>query len=93
MTLPNTSWNITTNPTRAIYTIPVGNLKPSKKKWWQFWRKKGDSVEENLAQIMVDYSDSTFKKSFDRKNSIHRIYKIEPIPAKLGEQDYWFPNR
>ena len=27
-------------------------------------------------------------KQFDRKNSIHRIYKIESIP-----KEYWFPNR
>jgi hypothetical protein len=75
------------------YTIPVGNLKPSKKKWWQFWRKKGDSAEEALADMMSKYNGELKWKSFDRKNSIHRIYKIEPIPVKLRENEYWFPNR
>lgn len=73
------------------YTIPVGNLKPSKKKWWQFWRKNGDSAEEILKDLVSIYSGNF--KSFDRKNSIHRIYKIEPIPVKLRENEYWFPNR
>jgi len=75
------------------YTIPVGNLKPSKKKWWQFWRKNGDSAEEILKDLVSIYSGNINFKSFDRKNSIHRIYKIEPIPVKLRENDYWFPNR
>jgi hypothetical protein len=75
------------------YTIPVGNLKPSKKKWWQFWRKKGDSAEEILKDLVSIYSGNINFKSFERKNSIHRIYKIEPIPVKLRENEYWFPNR
>lgn len=74
------------------YTIPVGNLKPSKKKWWQFWRKKGDSAEEILKDLVSIYSGNINFKSFDRKNSIHRIYKIEPIPPTY-EKEYWFPNR
>jgi hypothetical protein len=75
------------------YTIPVGNLKPSKKKWWQFWRKNGDSAEETLADMMSKYTGEWKWKTFERKKSIHRIYKIEPIPVKLRENDYWFPNR
>ena len=72
------------------YTIPVGNLKPFRKKWWQFWRKKGDSTQEALADMMSKFTGRW--KSFDRKNSIHRIYKIEPIPLAF-KKDYWFPNR
>jgi len=75
------------------YTIPVGNIKPSKKKWWQFWRKNGDSAEEILKDLVSIYSGNINFKSFERKNSIHRIYKIEPIPVKLRENEYWFPNR
>jgi hypothetical protein len=74
------------------YIIPVGNLKPSKKKWWQFWRKKGDSAEETLADMMSKYNGELKWKTFDRKNSIHRIYKIEPIPPTY-KSEYWFPNR
>jgi hypothetical protein len=74
------------------YIIPVGNLKPSKKKWWQFWRKKGDSAEEALVDMMSKYNGELKWKSFDRKNSIHRIYNIEPIPLDF-KKDYWFPNR
>jgi hypothetical protein len=93
MTLPNTSWNITTNHARPIYTIPVGKMNPKKKKWWQFWRKKGDSAEEALADMMSRYTVEWKWKSFERKSSIHRIYKIDPIPAKLRDGEYWFPNR
>jgi hypothetical protein len=82
------------------YTIPVGNLKPSKKKWWQIWRKNGDSAEEILKDLVSIYSGNIntvknpgkYFKSFERKNSIHRIYKIEPIPLAF-KKDYWFPNR
>ena len=74
------------------YTIPVGNLKPSKKKWWQFWRKNGDSAEEILKDLVSIYSGNINFKSFERKNSIHRIYNIEPIPLAF-KKDYWFPNR
>jgi hypothetical protein len=74
------------------YTIPVGNLKPSKKKWWQFWRKKGDSAEETLVDMMSKYTGEWKWKTFERKKSIHRIYKIEPIPLTF-KKDYWFPNR
>lgn len=73
------------------YIIPVGNLKPSKKKWWQFWRKKGDSAEEALSDMMSKYTGDVKWKSFDRKNSIQRIYKIEPIT--MNYKEYWFPNR
>lgn len=77
---------------KKTYTIPVGNMKPSKKKWWQIWRKKGDSAEETLAEMISNYSGNINFKPVYRKNSIHRIYNIEPIPIKC-QKDYWFPNR
>lgn len=77
---------------KKTYTIPVGNMRSSKKKWWQIWRKKGDSAEETLAEMISNYSGNINFKSFDRKNSIHRIYNIEPIPIKY-KKDYWFSNR
>ena len=74
------------------YTIDVGKMKPSKKKWWQIWRKNEDSAEKILKDLISSYSGNINFKSFDRKNSIHRIYNIEPIPIKC-QKDYWFPNR
>ena len=77
---------------KKTYTIPVGNMKPSKKKWWQIWRKNEDSAEKILKDLISSYSGNINFKSFERKNSIHRIYNIEPIPIKC-QKDYWFPNR
>ena len=74
------------------YKIPVGDRKPHKKKWWQIWRKKGDSAEEILADMVSYYNGEIKWKQFDRKNSIHRIYSIEPIPPAF-RNEYWFPNR
>lgn len=77
---------------KRTYTIPVGNMRPSKKKWWQIWRKKEDSAEETLAEMISNYSGNINFKPVYRKNSIHRIYNIEPIPLTFAK-DYWFPNR
>jgi hypothetical protein len=59
------------------YTIPVENIKSLRKKWWQFWRKKGDSAEEVLVDMMSKYTGEVKWKSFDRMNSINKIYKME----------------
>lgn len=75
-----------------IFKIPVGGMPTSKKKWWQIWRKNEDSAEKILKDLISSYSGNINFKSFDRKNSIHRIYNIEPIPIKC-QKDYWFPNR
>lgn len=77
---------------KKTYTIDVGKMKPSKKKWWQIWRKNEDSAEKILKDLISSYSGNINFKSFERKNSIHRIYNIEPIPIKC-QKDYWFPNR
>lgn len=77
---------------KRTYTIPVGNMRSSKKKWWQIWRKKGDSAEETLAEMISNYSGNINFKPVYRKNSIHRIYNIEPITLTFAK-DYWFPNR
>ena len=74
------------------YTIDVGKMKPSKKKWWQIWRKNEDSAEKILKDLISSYSGNINFKSFDRKNSIHRIYNIEPIPLTF-KKEYWFSNR
>lgn len=77
---------------KKTYTIPVGKLPAKKKRWWQIWRKKGDSAEETLAEMISNYSGNINFKPVYRKNSIHRIYNIEPIPLTY-RKDYWFPNR
>lgn len=77
---------------KKTYTIPVGNMRPSKKKWWQIWKKNEDSAEKILKDLISSYSGNINFKSFERKNSIHRIYNIEPIPIKY-QKDYWFSNR
>ena len=74
------------------YTIDVGKMKPSKKKWWQIWRKNEDSAEKILKDLISSYSGNINFKPVYRKNSIHRIYNIEPIPIKY-QKDYWFSNR
>ena len=74
------------------YTIDVGKMKPSKKKWWKIWRKNEDSAEKILVDLISSYSGNINFKSFDRKNSIHRIYNIEPIPLTF-KKEYWFSNR
>ena len=72
--------------------IDIGELKPYKNKWWEIWRKKGDSAEEILAEMISKYSENINFKSLWRKNSIQRIYNIEPIPLTF-RKDYWFSNR
>ena len=71
------------------FKIPVGGMPPSKKKWWQFWRKKGDSAEEAIVRAISNYSGEINWKNFDRKWKIKKIYSLEIDP--YGE--YWFPNR
>jgi len=36
----------------VIFKIPVGRMPTSKKKWWQIWRKKGDSAYEAIARAI-----------------------------------------
>ena len=74
------------------YKIPVGDRKPNKKKWWQIWRKKGDSAEEILADMMSYYKGEINLKQFDRLSSIRKIYNIELDPMEF-KKEYWFPNR
>ena len=47
------------------YKIPVGDRKPHRKKWWQIWRKKGDSAEEILADMMSYYKGEINWKQFN----------------------------
>ena len=47
------------------FKIPVGGMPPFKKKWWQFWRKKGDSADEAIARAISKYSGNINFKSFD----------------------------
>lgn len=77
---------------KRTYTIPVGNMRSSKKKWWQIWRKKGDSAEETLAEMISNYSGNINFKPLDRKWKIKKIYSLEIDPL-LPYKDYWFPNR
>ena len=64
---------------RITYEIPVENMETYKKKWWQFWRKKGDSAEETIQKVIA-YNKGEIKwKEFDRKYSIRKIYNIDEI--------------
>ena len=48
---------------KMVFEIPVGKIPAKKKRWWQFWRKKGDSAEEVLAAILrMTRIENIFKK-------------------------------
>lgn len=38
------------------FVFSVDNIPAKRKKWWQFWRKKGDSAEEQMEKLVKSYS-------------------------------------
>ena len=76
--------SINSKPSKT-FLVSVGNLPPaSKKKWWQFWRKKGDSAEERVTKY------SAFNNRYLRKAKASELWGI--FRPKI-ESDYWFPNK
>ena len=51
---------------QMVFEIPVGKMPAKKKRWWQFWRKKGDSAEEAFADIISRYKEDIDWKHLDR---------------------------
>ncbi len=79
---------------KMVFKIPVGKIPAKKKRWWQFWRKKGDSAEEVLADIISRYEEDLDWKHLDRSTKIGRMFGFFPSAAKLPlfQKEYWFPS-
>ena len=79
---------------KMVFEIPVGKMPAKKKRWWQFWRKKGDSAEEALADLMSSYKKDYDWKNLDRSAKIGRMFGFFPSAAKLPllQKEYWFPS-
>ena len=75
------------------FKIPVGGMPPFKKKWWQFWRKKGDSADEAIARAISKYSEDLNWKRIDRRWKINKIYSLGTDNTFPYKKDYWFTNR
>lgn len=75
---------------QMAFEVMVGNMPAKKKRWWQFWRKKGDSAEESIADIIAGYKEDLDCKHLDRASKISRMFGLMPTPMFLKE--YWFPG-
>lgn len=67
------------------YVVSVADKPAKRKKWWQFWRKKGDSVEE----FLESYSAFNINR-YHRKAKASELWGIH---RPDWEDEYWFPNR
>jgi hypothetical protein len=67
------------------FVVPVGNMPAKRKKWWQFWRKKGDSAEEFVKQ----YSAFNINR-YHRKSKASELWGIH---RPDWEKEPWFPNK
>ena len=67
------------------YVVSVADKPAKRKKWWQFWRKKGDSVEE----FIESYSAFNINRYF-RKAQASELWGIH---RPDWEKELWFPNR
>lgn len=78
---------------QMVFEIPVGKMPAKKKRWWQFWRKKGDSAEEAVADLMSSYKKDYDWKHLDRASKIGRMFGFFPSAGKLPllQKEYWFP--
>ena len=78
-----------------IFEIPVGKMPANKKRWWQFWRKKGDSAEEAMADMISRYKEDLDWKHLDRSAKIGRMFGFFPNASKLPllQKEYWFPSK
>ena len=79
---------------KMVFEIPVGKIPAKKKRWWQFWRKKGDSAEEAVADMISRYKEDLDWKHLDRSAKIGRMFGFFPSAAKLPllQKEYWFPS-
>jgi len=68
------------------FVVSVGNMPAKRKKWWQFWRKEGDSAEELLKSYMSKYNITRGLRS-------QKITELWSIFRPKIESDYWFPNK
>ena len=75
---------------QMAFEVMVGNMPAKKKRWWQFWRKKGDSAEESIADLISSYKEDLDCKHLDRASKISRMFGLMPTPMFLKE--YWFPS-
>ena len=69
---------------KMIFNVPTVNM-PLKKRWWQFWRKKGDSAEEAVADIipLYQYQKEYWFPTSGVDASILRMTRIENIFKKI----------
>lgn len=67
------------------YVVSVADKPAKRKKWWQFWRKKGDSVEEFLESYSAFNMNRYFRKA--KASELWGIHRPD------WENEFWFPNR
>jgi hypothetical protein len=67
------------------FVVPVGNMPTKRKKWWQFWRKKGDSVEEFVKSYLVFNINRYLRKA--KASELWGIHRPD------WEKELWFPNK
>ena len=79
---------------KMVFEIPVGKIPAKKKRWWQFWRKKGESAEEAVADMISRYKEDLDWKHLDRSAKIGRMFGFFPSASKLPllQKEYWFPS-
>ena len=81
---------------KMVFEIPVGKMPAKKKRWWQFWRKKGDSAEEAVTDMISRYKEDIDWKNLDRSAKIGRMFGFFPSVGKLPhfqyQKEYWFPS-
>ena len=79
---------------KMVFEIPIVNMPIEKKRWWQFWRKKGDSAEEAVADMISRYKEDIDWKHLDRSAKIGRMFGFFPSAGKLPllQKEYWFPS-
>jgi hypothetical protein len=83
------------------FEIPVGDKPYKKKRWWEFWRKKGDSAEEAIADIISRYKEDIDWKHLDRSAKIGRMLPTAKLPTAIAinaqpvyqyQKEYWFSS-
>jgi hypothetical protein len=67
------------------YVVSVADKPAKRKKWWQFWRKKGDSVEELIESYSAFNMNRYLRKA--RASELWGIHRPD------WEKELWFPNR
>ena len=71
------------------FVFSVGNIPAKRKKWWQFWRKKGDSAEEQMEKLVKSYSAFNYNR-YLRKAKASELWDIH---RPDWEKEPWFPNK